>query len=372
MAQQRRPIGDLQGGVQQAAVPPMQLGALYQALADVAVVGWQTANQEGALQVVKVAVHGVVGERQALADSARIPLLALHSGQHGQQALGGLRRRGQSPSREVALGEQREVVRLPDGEAPTGFQHPAVRVATQQPTQATGRFGQFGQRQGRQLQQRQPAGQGFGHVPHQRRRNRAEQQETTVAFALGIDGASETRKQRRPSLGLIQDQKLSRIHQARPVQVKPQTLLLLLQVVVNAAQRTCQRGLAALAGAHQRHGGKLSQAMPEDGRDLAGNHRLVLQNRNQFLFCIWGGAMQSHHAPSRIWWRQRPVRTSDANHLPARSTGKTLKAVAPSAPNPSVDQGVDQDQTARQQPLRGPRQARRVHHGHKIALDEPA
>ncbi len=114
LAQQRLFVFDSQQGMQQPHVAPEHLGTLDQALADVRMIGRQPPHQKRPFQVVQIAVHGVIGKRQALADLRSVPLLALHSGEHVQQPIDGSRRRRQPPDRQVALRQQRQVIALPD------------------------------------------------------------------------------------------------------------------------------------------------------------------------------------------------------------------------------------------------------------------
>ena len=117
----------------------------------------QTPDQECPLEVVEVAVHGVIGEREALADRARIPLLTVHGREHAKQTPGGLRPRGQAPVGQIALRQQVQVVELPDGIA-VPPQHAAVRVSAEEPAAPSLVFvPELGERKRRQLDERQPA-----------------------------------------------------------------------------------------------------------------------------------------------------------------------------------------------------------------------
>ena len=145
-------------------------------------------------------------------------------------------------------------------------------------------------RQRREFHQRQPPGERFRHLPHQRWRHGSQQQEPAVAAALRIDGAAQPGEHVRPSLSFVQHHQIASRKTRLPLQIEAQALRRLLQIVVSATQGAGQRRLAALPRPHQRDSGKGRKAALQHRRDFSRQHapplqRHAMQNRNQFLFC---------------------------------------------------------------------------------------
>ena len=89
-------------------------------------------------------------------------------GKDPDESLGHLRLRGETPIGEVALGQESQVVELPLRK--TGrLEDAAVGIAASQPQIVGGSLGQLDREEGRQLDDRQPAGERLRHVPHERR-----------------------------------------------------------------------------------------------------------------------------------------------------------------------------------------------------------
>ena len=69
-------------------------------------------------QIIEIGVHGMVAESQALPDLRSVPNLAVVRRQHAEKTLDCLRFCGEPPLWKVSLGQDGEIIRLPDRKAP--------------------------------------------------------------------------------------------------------------------------------------------------------------------------------------------------------------------------------------------------------------
>ena len=108
----------------------------------------------------------------------------------------------------------------------------------------TGR--EFRAKQWRQLQQRQTTGQRLGHLRHQRRGYRAEEEESSKPFAIVIDCPAQPWKDLWPFLRLVENHKALAGDNFVPRKIESQAITLLLQVKVVSVERASHGCLSAL------------------------------------------------------------------------------------------------------------------------------
>src|SRR5437867_9014795 len=125
-------VGHVEQSVEQAAVAPVDPRTLDESLAYVGLVRLETANQERPGEIVEVAVDRVVREAEALCQARGIPGLAVNRCKHAEQSVRRLGFGGQAPGWQVALGQKRQIVKVPSW-IPFGIQHATVGVAPAQP-----------------------------------------------------------------------------------------------------------------------------------------------------------------------------------------------------------------------------------------------
>ena len=113
---------------------------------------------------------------------------------------------------------------------------------------------------------------------HQPRGNGPEEQVAAVALAVGVYRSAQPWEGIGPGLGLVQDHQVITGGQALPFEVKAQALGLLFEVEVGAPERPGERGLAALAGAHECNGRVGGQAVEYLLMGLSGYHVLYYRN----------------------------------------------------------------------------------------------
>ena len=109
---------DAENRVQEAAVAPIDLGALRQTLLEIGAVRGEAPHQERAFEVVEVGVDGGMCETEARGQLGSIPDLSVNSSDHGRKSLRDCRSGRQPPIRQVSLHKKREVIDLPLGEGP--------------------------------------------------------------------------------------------------------------------------------------------------------------------------------------------------------------------------------------------------------------
>jgi hypothetical protein len=225
----------------------------------------ESPNEVGAFEEVGVGRHRLVIEAEAAAEHRGVPGLPMKGRQHAHQSKRLLRLRRQTPLRQIPLREQCQVVLLPLGEH-RGAHHTSVGIASAGPEPLElNWFVEFAPKEWRQVQEPEATGERLRHFLYQRRRDRAEQKEASVTFALGIDGRTEPREQLGNVLSFIEHDERSSCHELSPPDFESEPIRVELEIEVAPsplrAERLCQRRLPCLAGAEQRDGGTLLEEL---------------------------------------------------------------------------------------------------------------
>ena len=235
-------------------------------------------DEKRADEEIEIRVHGFVIHAEALTDLRGIPHLPVICREHAEEAIGCLRFCRQTPCGQVALGEQRKIVRLPSGII-FSRDHTTIGIASAEPQPvARGVLWQLHPKKRRKFDEREAPRERFRYVRHERGRNRTEQQEASHAAALVIDGSPYSREYGGHRLRFIEHDERARCDETVPLQIESELVGRLLEVEVLPSQRASERCFTALSRSDERDDRRCAQPLAKHFFCDAADH--VLQIRN--------------------------------------------------------------------------------------------